>query len=196
MEGGVKYHPSVFPKKKIRKTYKKNKPVEDIPEVKNVLKTIKVKKLALKNTVHDLITVDREPNDFLPLAIKLIKQLLRIIRSEKSSVKDKKKIDNFVLTLVNSLYYGLRKENNINRNNNATDNENMNEDNIWNDPYTLLRTLVNKLEVLLGTEDEEFKLEISETIKEGLKYGYSKVYDEKKDVAVDELADLFSGARV
>jgi hypothetical protein len=191
MKGGVKYHPSVFPKKKVRKTYKNNK--NDKPSISKI-KTIKVKKLDLKNTVHDLITNDRDPNDFLPLAIKLIKQLLRIIRAEKTSVADKKKVDNFVLTLVNSLYYGLQKENNID--NNATNNENMNEDNIWNDPYTLLRTLVNKLEVLLGTEDEEFKLEISETIKEALKYGYNKVYVEKKDVVVDELADLFSGARL
>jgi hypothetical protein len=194
MEGGVKYHPSVL---KVKKTHKNKKVAGPLvrKSVPGVI-TIKRKKLNLKKTVEDLISIDRDPNDFLPMAIKLIKQLLRIIKAEKSSIADKKKIDNFVLTLVNSLYYGLRKENNINRNSNATNNENMNEDNIWNDPYTLLRTLVGKLELLLGTDDEEFKLEISETIKEALKYGYNKVYVEKKDVVVDELADLFSGARL
>jgi len=193
MEGGVKYHPSVLKLKKTKKN-KKNAPLVR-KSVHGVI-TIKRKKLNLKKTVEDLTSIDRDPNDFLPMAIKLIKQLLRIIKAEKSSVADKKKVDNFVLTLVNSLYYGLRKENNINRNSNATDDENMNEDNIWNDPYTLLRTLVAKLELLLGTDDEDFKLEISETIKEALKYGYNKVYVEKKDVVVDELADLFSGARI
>jgi hypothetical protein len=193
MEGGVKYHPSVLKVKKTHKN-KKNRPLvgKSVPGVI----TIKRKKLNLKKAVEELISIDRDPNDFLPMAIKLIKQLLRIIKAEKSSLADKKKIDNFVLTLVNSLYYGLRKENNINRNSNATNNENMNEDNIWNDPYTLLRTLVAKLELLLGTDDEDFKLEISETIKEALRYGYNKVYVEKKDVVVDELADLFSGARI
>jgi hypothetical protein len=194
MEGGVKYHPSVLKVKKTQKNKKAAGPLVG-KSVHGVI-TIKRKKLNLKKTVEDLTSIDRDPNDFLPMAIKLIKQLLRIIKAEKSSLADKKKIDNFVLTLVNSLYYGLRKENNINRNSNATDDENMNEDNIWNDPYTLLRTLVAKLELLLGTDNEDFKLEISETIKEALRYGYNKVYVEKKDVVVDELADLFSGARI
>jgi hypothetical protein len=193
MEGGVKYHPSVL---KVKKTHKNKKNAPLVGKRVHGVITIKRKKLNLKKTVEDLTSIDREPNDFLPMAIKLIKQLLIIIKAEKSSVADKKKVDNFVLTLVNSLYYGLRKENNINRNSNATDDENMNEDNIWNDPYTLLRTLVAKLELLLGTDNEDFKLEISETIKEALRYGYNKVYVEKNDVVVDELADLFSGARI
>ena len=196
MEGGVKYHLSVLKDmaKKIKQTYKNKKrgvPLGHgtVPKDR-VLKTIKKKTLNLKKAVEELIKVDREPNDFLPMAIDLIKKLLKV------SKNDKGKADSFVISLVNSLYYALRKENNINRNSNNTESENMNENNIWNNPYRLLRILVHKLEELMETDNEEFKLEISEIIKEGLKYGYDKVYIKKEDVNVDELAELFSGARV
>jgi KaiC/GvpD/RAD55 family RecA-like ATPase len=135
-----------------------------------------------------LIQIDRDPDDFLPRAIDLIKKLLKV------SKKTKSKADNFVISLVNSLYYALHKENNINHNN--TNAENMNEDNIWNDPYRMLRTLVRKLEELMETDNEEFKLEISESIKEGLRHGYNNVYLKKSDTDIDELTELFSGARV
>jgi len=189
MEGGVKYHPSVLKQvtKKVKQTYKNKKrgvPLGhgNIPREK-VLKTVKKRTLNLKKAVEELIQIDREPNDFLPMAIVLLKKLLKV------SKKDKRKVDGFVISLVNSLYYALRKENNINNNN--TNAENMNNDNIWNDPYKMLRTLVRKLEELMETDNDEFKMEISETIKEGLKNGYEEAYGD-----VDELADLFSGAKV
>lgn len=191
MEGGVKYHPSVLKRmvKKVKQTYKNKKqgvPLGhgNIPRA-TVLKTVKKRTLNLKKAVEELIHVDREPNDFLPMATVLIKKLLKV------SKKDKCKADGFVISLVNSLYYSLRKENNINRNSNNTESENMNENNIWNDPYKMLRTLVRKLEELMETDNEEFKLEISETIKEGLKHGYEEAYGN-----IDELAELFSGAKV
>jgi hypothetical protein len=196
MEGGVKYHPSVLKQmvKKVKQTYKNKK--KGIPLVHGnipklgVIKTVKKRTLNLKKAVEELIQVDREPNEFLPMAVVLIKKLLKV------SKKDKGKADGFVISLVNSLYYSLRKENNINNDNNNTESENMNENNIWNDPYRMLRTLVRKLEELMETDNEEFKLEISETIKEGFKYGYDKIYLKKTNVNVDELTELFSGAKV
>ena len=197
MEGGVKYTSAVLKSLQIKKnkqTYKNKKhgiPLGHVNIKKAaVIKTVKVKKQNLKKSVEELIQVDREPNEFLPMAIILIQKLLKV------SKKDKHKADNFVVSLVNSLYYALRKENNINHDSNNTDAENMNENNIWNDPYKMLRTLVYKLEELMETDNDEFKLEISETIKEGLKYGYDKVYIKKTDVDVDELAELFSGTKV
>jgi hypothetical protein len=89
MEGGVKYHPSVLKVKKTQKNKKAAGPLVG-KSVHGVI-TIKRKKLNLKKTVEDLTSIDRHPNDFLPMAIKLIKQLLRIIKAEKSSVADKKK---------------------------------------------------------------------------------------------------------
>ena len=82
MEGGVKYHPSVLKKmaKKLKQTYKNKKrgiPLGhgNIPRA-TVLKTVKKRTLNLKKAVEELIEVDREPDDFLPMAIVLIKKLL------------------------------------------------------------------------------------------------------------------------
>jgi hypothetical protein len=190
MDGGVKYHPSVVVAKKIKQTYKnKNHGISvryrNIPKRK-LLKTIKKRPLNLKKDVEELIQKEIEPNIFLPKAIELIKNIL------KASKKSNRKVDTFVVSLVYSLYYALKKENSINYNSNATDAENMNENTIWNDPYKMLRTLVTKLEELMETDNDEFKLEITEAIKEGLEHGYDKVYKNN----VDELADLFSGTRV
>ena len=60
--------------------------------------------------VEELIQDDREPNIFLPNAIYLIKNLL--IASKKNNTK----ADKFVVVLVYSLYYALRKEDTINYN--------------------------------------------------------------------------------
>jgi hypothetical protein len=109
-----------------------------------------------------------------------------------NTTKDRKKVDNMVIALVNALYYSLRKESNINYNSDATSINTTNENDIWNDPYTLLKTLTRKLEELLTTDDEELKLELSETIKSALKYGYDQIYVKHKNVEVDELSELFS----
>jgi len=188
MDGGVKYTHGILKMMKVKKdtkTYKNRK--HGAPSKQSALKTIK-RSLNLKKTVEGLISTDMEPNEFLLKAIVLIKKLLKV------SQKDKKKVDSFVLSLVNALYYSLKKENNINYNSNNTEDESMNEDNIWNDPYTLLRTLVRKLEELLQTDNEEFKLEISEVIKNALKHGYDMVY--VKDVEVENLSVLLSGTKL
>ena len=190
MDGGVKYHPSVVAIKKIKTTYKnKNHGISvryRTIQKQKLLKTIKKRPLNLKKDVEELIQKEMEPNIFLPKAIELLKNIL------KASKKSNRKVDTFVVSLVYSLYYALKKENSINYNSNATDAENMNENTIWNDPYKMLRTLVTKLEELMETDNDEFKLEITEAIKEGLEHGYDKVYKNN----VDELADLFSGTRV
>jgi len=187
MEGGVKIIPGLFdPKRKKAKKTKKNNKVE------STLTVIKTKKqtLHLKHEVHELIGIDYDPNVFLPKAAILIKKLLKV--SKKASLgTNTKKVDGFILTLVNALYYAFKKENNINYNSNSTE-ASIDESDIWNDPYSLLKTLVKKLDILMETDDEEFKLEISETIRSALQYGYNKTYVEHKNVEVNQLSNMFS----
>ena len=184
MQGGVKVIPGLFNKRKkpVKKTKKNNK---------STLKTIKTLKttLHLKARVLELTTVDQDPNDFLPKAIDLIKALLKV--AKKTSLgTNAKKVDNFIMVLVNAIYQTFRRENNINYDSNNTNA--VSENDIYNDPYNLLTALTSKLETLLESDDEDLKLETAESIKSALHYGYTKVYVEHKDVEVDELADMFS----
>jgi len=94
------------------------------------------------------------------------------------------------------LYYEFRRDDSINYNSNTTNDSSMNENNIWNDPYSLLRTLIPKLESLRDDDNEDYKNEISETIKNALNRIYTMVYVNKQDVNVDELSDLFSGTKI
>jgi hypothetical protein len=201
MEGGVKYNAELS--KKLEKQRRKHKltgmTYRNIKlsaiqsrmgiSTKRFKKTVKQPiKLKLKKTVEELIASEMEPNLFLKKSVDLIKLLLK----KTNTTKDRKKVDNMVIALVNALYYSLRKESNINYNSDATSINTTNENDIWNDPYTLLKTLTRKLEELLTTEDEELKLELSETIKSALKYGYDQIYVKHKNVEVDELSELFS----
>jgi hypothetical protein len=181
MQGGVKVIPGLF-KKKIRKTKKNNKRT---PTTLTTIKTLK-HSLHLKERVHELISIDASRDDFLPKAITLIKTLLKV--SKKSSLgSNTKKVDNFIIVLVNAIYQTFRRENNINYDSNATNT--FSENDIYNDPYNLLKSLTYKLETLA---DEDLKLETAESIKTALHYGYNKVYVDHEDVEVDKLSDMFS----
>jgi len=185
LRGGVKVIPGLFDKYKrpFKKTVKNNKP-SPLMTIKTVKNT-----LHLKSRVLELTTVDQDPNDFLPKAIDLIKTLLKV--AKKTSLgSDTKKVDNFIIVLVNAIYQTFRRENNVNYDSNSTNV--LSEDDIYNDPYNLLKALTVKLTALLESDNEDLKLETAEAIKTALHYGYNKVYVEEKDVEVDELSDMFA----
>jgi hypothetical protein len=201
MQGGVKYTKKVMTQltnKKTKKIHYKNlkrgipaMSIGVVPKQKTTIKKVK-KPIKLKATLEKLIFTDMEPNEFIIDAIVLIKILLKL------SKKDKKKADKLVIALVESLYYALKKENNINDinyNSNNTSSSYMSESNIWNDPYSLLKKLVEKLDLYLETNDQDFILEMSETIKDALKNGYNKIYN-KPASEVDELSEMFSGTKI
>ena len=198
MQGGVKYTKKIMnqltnrkTKTKHYKTLKRGVPAiwaGVVPKHKTTTRKIQ-KTIKLKATLEKLIFTDMDPNDFIIDAIVLIKTLLKL------SKKSKNKADKLVIALVNSLYYALKKDNSINYNSNNTNSSYMSESNIWNDPYSLLNKLVEKLELYLETNDQDFILEMSETIKEALKDGYNKIY-KKPAQEVDELSEMFSGTKL
>jgi hypothetical protein len=157
-----------------------------------VIKKI-VQKINLKSNVTHVL-YDSWPEDTLCNTAHLIKTLLRI--AKKGRGQNVKVADKFVIELISKLFYAFQKEDNINynSNSNATNTE-LDEDDIYNDPYGLLEIISNKLEKLANSEDDEYKLEVSETIKNALESAFEDVYGKKYkavDEEVNELSEMFS----
>jgi hypothetical protein len=203
MRGGAKYLPTTTRRKKYAgMTYKEIKSAmtgalgkshtRRAPNRANTTKkarTVKrvVRKINLKSYVTDIL-YDNWPEDTLLKTANLIKVLLRI--ATKGRGPNVKVADTFVLKLISTLFYAFRKEDDINYNSNATNTE-LDEDDIYNDPYGLLKIISDKLEKLANSEDDEYKMEVAETIKSAIQSAYEDVYG-KKDEAVNELSEMFS----
>ena len=196
MEGGVKYSPSVLKMLKgdriLKTDVKIFKPT--ITKKVNKKRNTTIKKIDIKtdfkNRIYKLIsTDDMDPNDFLFKIIRLIKKLLKYPRDSKE--KNSKFVDKLIISLGETLYYEFQRDSKIDynsNNSNSTESEGINENDIWNDPYTLLRTLNRKLEIVHGNDDEDYKLEISETIKNALRTVYMNMYPERENR--DDVNDL------
>jgi hypothetical protein len=200
MEGGVKYSPSVLKMLKGDRILKTDVKIFKPTVTKKVNKkrNTTFKKIDVrtdfKRAISKLITTDQEPNDFLFKIIRLNKKLLKYPRDSKE--KNSKFVDKLILSLAETLYYEFRRDSNINynsNNSNSTQNEMVEEEDVWNDPYTLLRTLNKTLENVLLSDDEEYKIEISETIKNVLSAVYMNIYGEREDKNVNELSRMMSG---
>ena len=203
MEGGVKYSPCVLKMLKgdriLKTDVKIFKPT--ITKKVNKKRNTTIKKIDVKtdfkNRIYKLIsTDDMDPNDFLFKIIRLIKKLLKYPKDSKE--KNSKFVDKLIISLGETLYYEFQRDSKIDynsNNSNSTESEGINENDIWNDPYTLLRTLNRKLEIVHGNDDEDYKLEISETIKNALRTVYMNMYPERENRDVNDLSAMMSNVK-
>ena len=195
--GGVKIHPAVL--EQFRKTKKnrrinlrntKVRPRSTTSKKPSVLKVVKVP--TLKDVIKSVIKSE-DSDDFIKGTIRLIYKLLRFTEQRNitnKNVKYKRVINDIITKLTIDLQEILSKEQFSNiENGNGTNSENANA--VYNDTYNHLRKLSEKLKEILDSDDE-YKVEIVESITDTLNYIIKTYLEKKPNTEVDELADLLA----
>jgi hypothetical protein len=182
MEGGVKFtlekrarvahdgtYKNIKPSLSNRRSLRKQRTLRKLKSQKKTTRKIGKKPALQKNFKAEIeeLLGDLHPTEYLHKAARLIRGLLRL--SQKGNRNNATNAaDQIIVLLASSLFYAF-KENNDNSNNNSS---NLDEDDIYNDTLNLLKRLSVKIDKLADTDDEEFQMEVSETIKDTLRDVY------------------------